>query len=199
MKKVLVAILLVFTVLLPSPAYGETACVLNVIDIKVCGPLVTPLPTVTILPNPIQLPGKTITLRPAPVTVTVPSQTKTVVIPGPTSTVTVHSNTTRASAGQPEAPTATVTTNPKSGQTPPSHDTVSEAPEPPKHSVVHETRTKTETIVRTVLAGTLVTLLLVGLGILALFLGYILGQRDAAKEEDDFLRSLVAQVRGEKH
>jgi hypothetical protein len=40
---------------------------------------------------------------------------------------------------------------------------------------------------------------LAALGILALFLGYIMGQKDAQRNEDDFLKSLISYARGGKH
>lgn len=185
------AILTLFTT---PPAQAERGCVIDVLGIKVCGELLgQPLPpvaTVTIKPDPIRIPGPTVTITPDPVEVPVPGPTETVVIPGPTETVTVGPN------NEP-APTVTVTPDAvpePTGQPSESRGTVAPSPEPEVVTET-ETRTKTETIVRKVLLGTLATIAFAALGILALFLGYILGQRDAKKNEDNFLESLRDSVR----
>lgn len=165
-----------------------------------------PLPRATVTLPPIRIPGPTeiIRLPRATATVTVPGPTEFIRPPSdprptvnvqPTETVTVRPNNAEPS----ERPTATVTvTEEPTGQPSPTSGTVEPSPE---SEVVTrtETRTKTETIVRNVLLGTLASLVLAGLGILAMFLGYILGQKDAKKNEDNFLESLRDSVRLSKN
>lgn len=181
------------TLFTPPPASADEGCVISVAGIKVCGELLgQPLPpvvTVTVKPDPIRVPGPTVTVTPDPVQVPVPGPTRTVEIPGPTETVTVGPN------NEP-APTVTVTPDAvpdQTGQTSPGRDTVAPSPDPEVETET-ETRTKTETIVRKVLLGTLASIAFLALGILALFLGYIMGQRDAKKNEDNFLESLRDRV-----
>jgi hypothetical protein len=159
----LTAILTLFTA---PPASAERGCVIDVLGIKVCGELLTPLPTVTIKPDPIVVPGPTVTLPPKPpVTITVPGPTETVTIPGPTSTVTAQPN----NPGPSQAPTVTVTPEAvPTGQPTPTRGTVTPTPEQPDEPRTNtETRTKTETIVRNVAIGGLVVLALVILGVIA--------------------------------
>lgn len=184
----------ILTMTTPSPATADEGCVISVAGIKVCGELLgQPLPpvvTVTVRPDPIRIPGPTVTITPDPVEVPVPGPTRTVEIPGATETVTVSPDNT-------PAPTATVTPDAvpePTGQPSPTRGTVAPSPEPEVETET-ETRTKTETIVRKVLLGTLASIAFAALGILALFLGYLMGQRDAKKNEDNFLESLRDTVR----
>lgn len=184
---ILAALLTLFT---PSPANAEEGCVINVLGIKVCGTLVgVPLPpvvTVTVKPDPIRIPGPTVTLPPIQGPV-VPGPTTTVTIPGATETVTAQPNTVGPSALPTEQPTATVT---ETGQPSTTRGTVTASPEPEVRTNT-ETRTKTETIVRNVAIGALVTLALALLGIIALFVGYYLGHKDAEKQEENFLGKML--------
>lgn len=86
---------------------------------------------------------------------------------------------------------------PSAGQRAPVCVIVEQSPPEVRVVTAHETRTKTETLVRKVLLGTLVSLTLAAIGMLAMFLGYIMGQRDGQKHEDDFVKSLIGFVRGE--
>lgn len=188
------------TLFTPSTANAAEGCVISVAGIKVCGRLLTPLPTVTIKPDAIRLPGSVVTVRPDPVQVPVPGPTRTVEIPGDTKTVTIRPDNPQPSQRPvlPQ-PTETVTVTPdavpdQTGQPAPVRGTVAPSPEPEVETVT-ETRTKTETIIRRVLLGTLVSIAFTALGILALFLGYIMGQKDAKKNEDRFLESLRDTVR----
>lgn len=178
----------ILTLLTPSPAIADEGCVLDVLGVKVCGTLLTPLPTVTatVKPNPVPVPGPTVRI-PGP-TVTVPGPTKTVTIPGPTSTATSQQNTTGPSSG----PTSTVTiTSSPTGQPGTSRATVTPSPELSTGGTVHEARTKTETIVRTILATTLIVIVSVALILLFLFLGFLLGKQAESKNQTDFLESLL--------
>lgn len=195
MKRVFVVLIVTafLTLFMTPPASAERGCVIDILGIRVCGELVNaPLPEivrVTIKPDPIRIPGPTITLPPRPgPTIRIPGPTKTVEVPGPTTTVTARPNIVGPSALPTQ--TTTVTVGP-TGQPTTSRATVTTSPEVRTIETPGETRTKTETIVRKVAVGALVTLVLAGLGILALFLGYLLGQKDAKKNEDRFLASLL--------
>lgn len=195
MKKLLTALFAAALLILTTPSTASAAegCVINVAGIKVCGELLGPLPTVTVHPDPIRIPGPTVTLPPNTVpgpTIKVPGPTVTVTAPpapGSTSTVTA----TPAPVGPSSLPTPT-------GQPSPTRGTVTPSQQPEQNTSPDDTRTKTETIVRYVTLGTLLTLALVALGILGLFLGYAMGQKDAQRNEDDFLKSLLSYVRGGK-
>lgn len=149
-------------------------------------PIKVPGPTVRVRGPKTKVPGPTVTLPPKP--------RATVTIPGPTSTVTVRPNNTRPSQA-PAGPTRTVTVtpSPSSGLTrqpiTPS-GTVEPTPEPSGDNT-SETRTKTETIVRRVVAGTLALTVLAALAILALWLGYILGYKGAERQEVRSLRNML--------
>ena len=169
----------ILTLLTPSPAIADEGCVLDILGVKVCGTLLTPLPTVTVTvkPNPVPVPGPTVRI-PGP----------TVTIPGPTSTATSQQNTTGPSSG----PTSTVTiTSSPTGQPGTSRATVTPSPELSTGGTVHEARTKTERIVRTILATTLLIVVAAALILLFLFLGFKLGQQAEKKNETDFLESLL--------
>lgn len=141
----------------------------------------------------VTLPTKTITLPVKTVTIRPPRITRSVFIPGPTTRVTLRNNITETVQG----PTRTVTRVVSvTGQ--PSTSYVTVTPSPIVKTVTEtKTQTKIETVVKRILLGTLVSLVLAALGILAMFLGYIMGQTDAKRNEDNFLQSLRAKVRGE--
>jgi hypothetical protein len=157
-----------------------------------------PVPTVTISLPPIRIPGptRTVTVRPPAITlpgqpghtktirVTQPGATKTVGVAPPTKTATAHS---------------TKTVSGPSGQSTTSRATVTPSPEVRTKFLPGETRNKTETIVRYVALGTLLSLVLAALGILLAFLGYILGHKDAERQEKDFLGGVLRELRRGKH
>lgn len=153
-----------------------------------------PLEIIKEIIKEVPVPGPTVTIRPPRATKTIRPQPKKIIItervtvpgpPAPRETVTLQP----IIPPQPPAPTetVTVTVEPPTRQPVPPRDTVGEPLERPEPEV----RTKTETVVRYVLLGTLVSMVLAGLGLLALFLGYLLGQRDADKNENEFLASLL--------
>lgn len=157
--------------------------------------LTVPIPTIKVPGPTIKVPGPTVTVRPDPIEVPVPGPTRTVEIPGPTETVTVRPNNPQPSQAPGETETVTAQPEPQpTGQPTGPRGTLTSSPEPEVVTET-ETRTKTETIVRGVLLGTLASIAFAALGILALFLGYLLGQRDAKKNEDRFLESLLDSVR----
>lgn len=155
-----------------------------------------PIPTIKVPGPEIEIPGPTIrvpgpTVRVPGPTVRVPGPTETVRIPGPTSTVTVRPDNVGPSASPTETVTATVG---PTGQPTTSRGTVTASPEPEVVTET-ETRTKTETIVRNVLLGTLATVVLVGLAILALWIGYILGYKGAERNEARSLRNMLDGIK----
>lgn len=171
--------------------------------------LAVPIPTVKVPGPTIRLPGPTIRI-PGP-TVIIPGATVTVPgLPGATVTVSANPGPTRTVTIRPSNPgpsalptrTVTISVGPQgtttitpSGQNPTVRATITPPPEVETRTV---TRTKTETVIRNVVLGTLVSLVIAALGILALYLGYIMGQKDAQKNEDQFLESLIGRVRGER-
>lgn len=196
-----------FAVFKPEPTQAAQA------DIVSCAPegnavvcrllngsviLRVPIPTIKVPGPEIEIPGPTIRL-PGP-TVRVPGPTETVRIPGPTETVRIPVDTETVTdrpnnVGPSAAPTETVTaTVGPTGQPTTSRDTVTASPEPEVVTET-ETRTKTETIVRNVLLGTLATVVLVGLGILALWIGYVLGYKGAERNEARSLRNMLDAIK----
>lgn len=158
------------------------------------------LPPATVTLPPVKVPGPTEIIRiPGPtqtVRVPLPGETATVRIPGPTETVTVRPNNPEPSELPRE--TVTVTAEP-TGQPTPSRATVTETPEPETETVTEtETRTQTETIVRNIVLGTLALLALAALGILALWLGYILGYKGAERKEARSLRGLLDVIKSSR-
>lgn len=158
-------------------------------------PAVT-LPPVTLPPvtlPPIRLPGATVTVpgvRLPPIILPGPRstetvtrsvrQTETVRVPVPESTRTV------------KVPESTVTvTEPGGRQTVTEYDTVTPSPDVVTNT---ETTTETKTVVKRVVLGTLISLALAGLGFLAMLAGYSFGQKDAQRNEDNFMRSLLDKV-----
>lgn len=130
-----------------------------------------------------------------------------IVIPGPTQTITIGplirteripvrvpvpaENITRFIVTD-RIVTVTETPSPLARQTVTDYATLTPSPVLPlDESEPGDTQTKTETIVRRIAVGALVTLALAALGILAMFLGYILGQKDAQRNEDRFMQSLL--------
>lgn len=190
----------------------------NVLTITACGQVLTAnvndlangtllegaitLPTTEIsIPGPtVTIPGPKVTIRPPRVTETVrvpiPGPTRTVTerveIPGPTATVTRPPIILERSAAP--QPTVTVTASP-TGQPTPSRATVTPSPEV-RTETETETRTVTETIIRNVLIGTLALLVLAALGVLALWLGYILGYKGAERNEVRSLRNMLDMLKG---
>jgi hypothetical protein len=140
----------------------------------------TPLPQTT-----ITIPGATVTVsqpNPLPTKLPVPNNlvaTKSIKVPGSTKTqvkteVKVPlAPSPRIPVGQPPAPSATMETPTSS----------------PKTRI--ETRTKTETIVKRVLLGTLLSIMFFVVGASGLFIGYYLGGRDAYRKDDKFLKGLL--------
>lgn len=195
----LTAILTLFT---PSTANAAEGCVIDVLGVKVCGTIVSPLPTITVKPSPIIVPGPTVTLPPVPgptqtVHVPIPGPTRTVQIPGPTTTVTVQPNNPQPSSG----PTVTVTPDAvPTGQPTPSRATVTPSPEVKTKTVTQtETQNKTETIVKGIALGLLVLIVLAALGVLALWIGYILGYKGAERNETRSLRNMLDMLKAGKH
>lgn len=183
----------------------------NVLTITACGQVLTAnvndLANGTLLEGAITLPttevsipGPKVTIRPPRVTETVrvpiPGPTRTVTerveIPGPTATVTRPPIILERSAAP--QPTVTVTASP-TGQPTPSRATVTPSPEV-RTETETETRTVTETIIRNVLIGTLALLVLAALGVLALWLGYILGYKGAERNEARSLRNMLDLLKG---
>lgn len=156
------------------------------------------LPPVTL--PPIRLPGATVTLpgatvnvpgpRLPPVTVSVPggtqTVTETVVAPQPTRTVFGPLN-----PGAVSTVTATETVT-EPGQTATAYATVTTSPDVAKTNT--ETKTEKEKVTERILLGTVISLALAVLGLLALFLGYGLGQKDAQRNEDRFMNSLIDRI-----
>lgn len=175
------------------PIPGVTLTVTDFVTIDVPGPTVRiPGPTVRV-PGPtetvrVPLPGETVTVRP-------PRATETVRIPGPTETVTVRPDNPQPSAQPSDAPTATVTVSPEAGQTTAGSGTVD--PKPSDQTPSDDAQT-IETIVKKVAIGLLATLVIAGLGILAMFFGYILGRGDERRQTQGFYRSLLRVARGER-
>lgn len=178
MKTFILAVLsFIFIVMLPPPAQAEKGCLINALGIKVCGELVdTPLPEVvkvTIKPDPVVIPGPTVTVT------KLPKPNKTITIPGPTRVITKTQKTkTRTIEPGRQMPTRSVTIE----------------GDPVQSKQVIKTHTHEKTIIKKVFLGTLVGLVLAALGVLALFLGYYFGYRDANKDEDKFLRGLLSKI-----
>lgn len=83
---------------------------------------------------------------------------------------------------------------PSAGQTSSPSGTV--VPEKPDDTA-DDNDDKSPTVVTKVVIGTLATVLVAVLGILAMFFGYVLGRRDAERYQQGFTKSLVAFARGE--
>src|SRR5690348_10896637 len=100
----LLAVVLIVVVVCSTAAYAfaDRGCVVDVLGIKVCGELLTPLPTVHVT-NLITAPPVTISIKAPGETVTVGGPTHTVTQPGATTTV-----------YGPTGPTRTVTIQPSS-------------------------------------------------------------------------------------
>lgn len=155
-----------------------------------------PIPTIKVPGPEIEIPGPTVrvpgpTVRVPGPTVRVPGPTETVRIPGDTETVTAQPNNVGPSAAPTETVTATVG---PTGQPTATRGTITSSPEP-EVATETETRTKTETIVRNVLLGTLATVVLVGLAILALWIGYVLGYKGAERHETRSLRNMLDGIK----
>jgi hypothetical protein len=151
-----------------------------------------PVPTITLPPIKIRVTGPTRFVTVRPPAIHVPGPTKTVTVnnpgkPGATTTVNVPSRTKTVSVPGP------------SGQTVTSRATVTPSPQTKVVTQPGETRTKTETIIRYAAASVVVSLVLAALGLLLLFLGYILGHKDAERHEKNFLRGLLHEIRRGKH
>lgn len=202
---ILIAVLVPFALIQgsdePAQASYQEDITLTLPPITVTQPPVT-LPPVTLPPvtltNLVTLPPVTVrppTVTVPPVTIRPPRITITdrVIIPRATQTVTDRQTVTRRPDGnssqsnQTNTVTETVT---ETRQGPTDRVTVTTSPDVVTETDT-ETRTTTETVVDYVVVGGIVTLALAALGILAMFIGYVLGQRDAKKNEDDFLEGLL--------
>lgn len=143
--------------------------------IKVTAPS---LPTIT-------LPGRTITVSPSPINVPVPTGIATLIPPRPTKTVTERPPRHTQTVPVPMKPRSEIL----GGQTPQGRGTVVQPAEEPE--IRNETRTKTDTIVKRILLGTLLSILFFVIGVAALFIGYYLGGRDAYRKDDKFMKGLL--------
>lgn len=168
--------------------------------------LTLPNKTVTITGPPITISGPPVTITAPPglttrtVTVTVrahphrPRKTVYVHVPGPVRTTYIiqpkHTVTVRPH-NTVVTQMVTITSHPTRQ---PGHVRGTVSPTPDPEVIV---RTKTEVVVRKILVGTLVSIGLAVLGILALYCGYILGQKDSEKYQNKVLKGLIGRARGE--
>jgi hypothetical protein len=88
-----------------------------------------------------------------------------------------------------------VTDTPTAGQTGTGGGTIIPTPEVPDEDADDSTPTKTETVIKYVSYGLLVLLAASGIGLLLLYLGWRLGRRSAANDEDQFLESLLTRAK----
>jgi hypothetical protein len=155
-----------------------------------------PGPTVTLPP----LPGATITVHvPGPVetaTVRVPvpgptqSVTATQTLSGPTSTVTVSGPTKSVTANSTQ--TATVTASESSGQVGNGGATMDPTPvvNDPVISIPN-----IETPAQAAVVGLGLLALLTAIVLLGLYAGYVLGYKDADKENAGFMKAMISKVK----
>jgi hypothetical protein len=193
-----IAMILFICLMMPWPARADTGCVINVLGVRVCGELLSPLPTVTVAPPTVVLPGSTITVRlpsqtvtvPGPVgptvTVTAPGQpgaTVTEIVPGPTSTITASQ------------PTATKTIGPGAVSEPPTPTSVPAQDRPVKFfsGDIHPFDNKIT--VAEVGLGIVATLILMGLFLVGMYAGYVMGYKDKERKDTHFMRSLLDSIK----
>lgn len=196
MKKLIISLVVSLLMVAAVIFYGASAPSVSV----PLQPLDAPIPTATVTLPPVTLsaPGKTVTLPGKTVTLTthsikVPVPTKRVTIikrlPRRTVTVFLRPRTVTRTVRVPLAPETIWLTR----QVTPTRGTVSPSPRIVTKPIV-ETRTRTETIVRRVFLGTLVSILFLLLGVAGLFIGYALGTRDAYRKDDKFLNGLLERA-----
>lgn len=190
-------------------ASATTGCVLDVLGIKVCGKLLTPLPTVTVTLPPVHT---TVTVR-----VPGPTVTKTVRLPGSTVTKTVTVNqpgqvpppvTKTVNAGPTQGPdrqttvtktaTQSVTVSP-SGQPTHTHGTIAPSNTPVPHLPLFNFG-NTPTVVKAGI-GLLSLIFILACILLGMLYAFRLGYNAKGKEDTNFLREVLdsAKVGRGKH
>lgn len=184
-------VLMIALAIAPSPAHADDTCVITTMGIKVCGEAFTPLPTITVAPEPIIIPGpaETVTIYPPQATVTTsvlpqPGSTTTVTEPGSTTTV-----TDPAPVGQSDSPTETVTETATvsenataTGQDPPDHDRVD-----PDDS----TSFVPDSVIEYVGVGLLSILVLLFMILVGSLYGFYRGKKFSEGQEKKFLDNLL--------
>ncbi len=155
------------------------------------------VPTITL--PPIQLPGETTTVTVPPVEIPGPTQTVTEPAgPQPTATVTENSTQTETVTIEPsqlpEPPTVTVT---EPGQE--TTDYVTVVPTPQAEPNDDDNGILPDTIVEKAAVTTLGIILLMGLIILGMWLGYYLGRKDENREQTSFLKAMSDKLIVRKH
>lgn len=207
---VAIVLALVLTFSTASSASAERGCVLDILGIKVCGELLTPLPTVTVTlppPPPVTVkvtvpgpPGPTRTIT-APTLPGVPQPTKTVTVirPGATATTT---KTSQPEAGPTIGPTKgpgltnqstatkTVTVSP-SGQPVPTHGTLGPQAE---HKPFFNLDTPAG-VSRTVGFGLLSLLALLVIILAGMAYAFRLGRRSQQDEDTNFIREVLDSMK----
>jgi hypothetical protein len=161
-----------------------------------------PIPGLTVIIPPIQLPPlvpevpevPVQTNRPQP-PVPQPSQGSTqapsgIKTPQPTSRP--GDNKPGPQKGSTDNPTKKVSPRATGRQTPSSRATV--VPAPREDNEKGDTQ-RNDTVVTKVIVSTLLTLVIAAVGIFAMFFGYILGRKDAERNQRGFYRSLLAAAR----
>lgn len=176
-------------------ADATRGCVLDILGIKVCGTLLTPLPTVRVTLPPVRVtttvnvpgPTRTITLPAAP------GATKTVLVMVPGQSVT---KTAQPQVGPTVGPgTKTISVSP-SGQTPHTHGTIG----PSKQHEPFFTFGSPKGATRTVGVGLLSLLALVAIILAGMAYAFRVGQRTALDKDTNFMREVLeSTVRRGKH
>lgn len=207
MKRIIVSlVMLVMLILAPAAPANAEVCTINVqgtVGIVVCAGQVigqVPLPTVTAS-------GPTVTLPPIPgVTTIIPGPTQTVQVPGPTATVTVPGDSETVTLSGPTVtatvpgrtpqavPTQTITISPVPDSTVTTTETVnqgSKVDKPDSDSVLFDLPPLTTK--QTVGYSLVVLLILCGLIVFGLWLGYVIGYKDSERKEMKFLDALRDQ------
>ena len=191
---------------LGTPSQAAEGCIINVAGIKVCGELLEPLPTVTIKPDPIIIPGptETVTVRPPAVTVTEPAQP-----PPPPETVTVEPEPvgpsqmpqeTVTEPSETETVTETTTVSPsETGQSSGEGGTIEPENGDEDFFSPNIDFGDSDPTIAEVGIGLLATLALVGLLLLTLWAGYILGYKDKERKDTDFIRALLDSAKPRRH
>jgi hypothetical protein len=185
-----------------AAAVNDTVCPLPGVCVDV--PTVT-LPGVTVT-RLVTLPPQTVRIPPVTVTkiINLPPVTRTIIVPGEAGTRTVTVGLPRATT------TATVVVNKeiiRNGTAPPvtrevrstvpgGQSTVTSATVVPSKEVVRlPGTTRTVTKLQAVGLSLLGLILLMGLGLFLLWLGFILGYKSSEKENTNFLRALRDSIR----